>query len=135
MKKSELRQIIKEEISKALNDPSNFKLLSRKKDKYEYLLNDENYTTPSGLEFNIKTIGYSSKELDFTQYPKYVGFYYIKTDVYYNGKLLIGNDGIPGKKGLGLNFELPSSIKKAKNWLDNNGEKLIQGKGYQYKSN
>jgi hypothetical protein len=134
MKKSALKEYIKEEIQKMLNDPFNFKLLSKNRDKYEYLLNNENYTTPSGLEFNIITIGYSSKELDFSQYPKYVGFYYIKTDVYHNGKLLIGNDGIPGKKGLGLNFELPGSIKKAKNWLDNNGEKLIQGKEYQYKS-
>jgi hypothetical protein len=98
MKKSELRQIIKEEISKTLNDSSNFKLLSKEKNTHKYLLNDENYTTPSGLEFNIKTIGYSSKKLDFT---KYFGFFYIKTDVYHNGKLLIGDDGIPVKKGLG----------------------------------
>ena len=126
MKKSELKQIIKEEISKTLNNPSNFKLLSKEKNIHKYLLNDENYTTPSGLEFNIKTIGFSSKKLDFT---KYYSFFYIKTDVYHNGKLLIGGDGIPGKNG-----ELRSSIKKAKNWLDKNGEGLIQGKGYQYKS-
>jgi len=45
------------------NLPSDFKLLSKKKEKnefskgydmnYEYLLNDEDYKTPSGIEFNL----------------------------------------------------------------------------------
>jgi hypothetical protein len=128
--------------------PSDFQLLSKKKEKnefskgynmnYKYLLNDEDYTTLSGLKFNIKTIGYTStdvdEKIDWSEYPKFFGFYYIQIDVYYKGKQLTGPSGIPGKKGLGYNYDLPGSVNKAKKWLEVNGEKLIQGKGYQYKS-
>ena len=129
--------------------PSDFKLLSKKKEKnefggkdyvtkYEFLINDENYTTSSGLKFNLKTTGYimleSGEKLDWNEYPKFLGFYYIKTDVYYKGKKLTGDQGIPGKKGMGYNFDAPGSVNKTKKWLDVNGDKLISGKGYQYKS-
>ena len=129
--------------------PSDFKLLSKKKEKnefggkdyvtkYEFLINDEIYTTSSGLKFNLKTTGYimleSGEKLDWNEYPKFLGFYYIKTDVYYKGKKLTGDQGIPGKKGMGYNFDAPGSVNKTKKWLDVNGDKLISGKGYQYKS-
>jgi len=128
--------------------PSNFKLLSKKKEKnefgkgyiidYKFLINDENYTTSSGLKFNLKTTGNimldPDEKLDWNEYPKFLNFYYINTDVYYKEKQLTGPEGIPGKKGLGYNFDAPGSINKAKIWLDKNGDKLINGKGYQYKS-
>jgi hypothetical protein len=60
-------------------------------------------------------------------------FYYVKTDVYHNGKQITKGDGIPGLKRYG-GFDIAGSINKAKKWLDNNGDKLISGKGYQYKS-
>jgi len=124
--------------NKIINEPSNFKLLFKGRDTHEYLLNNEDYITPSGLTFNLVTTGNilteAHKEPDFSLYPKCVGFYYIKTDVYHNGNLLTGEQGISGKKGYGYNFELPGSVRKVRKWLDNNGEKLIQGKQYQHKS-
>ena len=119
-----LIDILKETIGSKYS-PSNFKLIKKGKGEETYLLNDENYTTPSGLEFNLKTLGLKD--------PKQNYFFYIKTDVYHKGNLLIGNDGIPGLKKYGL-YDVSSSINKAKKWLDTNGDKLISGKKYQYKS-
>lgn len=104
---------------------SNFKLIKKSNNTETYLLNDENYTTPSGLEFNLKTLGFKNSENN--------NFYYVKTDIYYNGKQLTKEDGIPGLKKY-ENYDINGSINKAKKWLDNNGDKLISGKGYQYKS-
>ena len=113
---------------------SNFKLIKKSKDDETYLLNDENYTTPSGLEFNLKTLGLKLKDKNFASFIKGKhNFYYVKTDVYHNGKQLTKGDGIPGLKKYG-GFDIAGSINKAKKWLDNNGDKLISGKGYQYKS-
>ena len=124
------------------NLPSDFKLLSKKKEKnefgskdyvinYEFLINDENYTTSSGLKFNLKTTGYimleSGEKLDWNKYPKFLGFYYIKTDVYHNGKQLTKGSGIPGLKRYG-GFDIAGSIKKAKKWLDINGDDFASGK-------
>jgi hypothetical protein len=119
-----LLDILKEAITAKIS-PSNFKLIQKGKDKEIYLLNDENYTTLSGLEFNLKTLGIKN--------PKQNYFFYIKTDVYYKGNLLIGNDGIPGLKKY-ESWDVVGSINKAKKWLDTNGDKLISGKKYQYKS-
>ena len=119
-----LIDILKETIGSKYS-PSNFKLIQKGKDKEIYLLNDENYTTLSGLEFNLKTLGIKN--------PKQNYFFYIKTDVYYKGNLLIGNDGIPGLKKY-ESWDVVGSINKAKKWLDTNGDKLISGKKYQYKS-
>jgi hypothetical protein len=115
-------------LKEAIDPFAKYQLLSkkRKRDMFgsstisEYLVNDENYTTPSGLKFNLKTIGFAMGR------DKY--FYYIKTDVYYKGKLLTEPDGIPGAR------DVNSSIVKAKKWLDKNGEDFIKGKKYQYKS-
>jgi hypothetical protein len=89
---------------------------------YEYLLNDEDYKTPSGLKFNLKTIGYAMAE------GREKNLYHIKTDVYYKGKLLTEPSGIPGAR------DVVFSVNKAKKWLDKNGEDFIKGKKYQYKS-
>ena len=54
-------------LKEAIDPFAKYQLLSkkRKKDMFgsstisEYLINDENYTTPSGLKFNLKTIGFA----------------------------------------------------------------------------
>jgi len=117
------------------NLPSDFKLLSKKKEKnefskgydmnYEYLLNDEDYKTPSGIEFNLKTIGYVLSEMG--EEPNTDNFYYVKTDVYHDGKQLTKGSGIPGLKRYG-GFDIAGSIKKAKKWLDINGDDFASGK-------
>ena len=122
--------ITENEYLESLDD---FKLIKKDKDTETYLLNDEDYTTPSGLEFNLKTLGLKLTQKDF---PKFIkgkhNFFYVKTDVYYNGKQITKGDGIPGLQQYGWNIN--GSINKAKKWLDKNGDKLISGKGYQYKS-
>lgn len=99
--------------------PSNFKLIKKSKDKEEYLLNDENYTTPSGLEFNLKTFGSKSPKEDY--------FFYIGTDVFYKGKQLTSGSGITGLLKYGF-YDVAGSINKAKRWLDKNGDNFAQGK-------
>jgi hypothetical protein len=136
-----LIDILKEAINPKYPS-TNFQLLSKKKEKkqfgsgynmnYEFLINDEDYTTSSGLKFNIKTIGYISTNIN--NKPDFDSFFYIQTDVYHNGKSLTGPSGIPGKKGYGFYYDVAGSVNKAKKWLEANGEKLIQGKEYQYKS-
>ena len=88
MKTSELKQLIKEEINKILNE--SYKVISKKTEKspyenkkfddYSLELNDEMYTTPDGLTFQLKTIGFTSlptgKELNLNE-PNYY-FYYIQ---------------------------------------------------------
>jgi len=112
--------------------PSNFKFLSKKSEKssanseenntqYIYLLNNEDYTTPSDLTFNIKTKGYVLSSMG--EKPNLNSFYYIDTDVYYNGKK-IGN--ISGQKT--YKYDVAGSINKAKRWLDKNGEDFVAGK-------
>ena len=102
-------------------------------DRYNLELGDEIYTTPDGLTFQLKTIGYvsidSGEELDFDN--SYHHFYYIQTYVYdENGKQL---EFIPGYS-YGGSYQLAQSISKAKRWLNKNGAKLMSGKGYQHKS-
>jgi hypothetical protein len=131
-----LIDILKEAIK--IYPSSNFQLLSKKKEKkqfgsgyntvYTYLLNDEDYTTPSGLTFNIKTIGYilsdNNKEPDFSS--KYVSFFYIQTDVYVGGKKLTTGSGISGFSKYG-SYDVAGSVNKAKKWLDKNGDNFITG--------
>ena len=96
---------------------------------YTYLLNDENYTTPSGLKFNIKTEGYimvdEKDKVDFNV-SHLSAFYYIQTDVYHKGKKLTSGSGIPGLSKYG-SYDVAGSINKAKKWLDKNGDGLITG--------
>ena len=141
MKKSELKQLIKEEINKILNE--SYKVISKKTEKspyenkkfddYSLELNDEMYTTPDGLTFQLKTIGFTSlptgKELNLNE-PNYY-FYYIQTTVIdENGKEL---EKIPGAKIYG-EYRLNASLNKTKKWLDQRGSQLISGKGFQHKS-
>jgi hypothetical protein len=142
MKLSQLRQLIKEEISKVLNE--SYKVISKKTernefseeivDKYELEINDENYTTnPDGLTFQLKTIGYvhvpEGETLNIGKESHY--FYYIKTIIYdENGKEL---EKIPGEK-VGGSYNINPSINKAKRWLNKNGPQLMSGKGFQHKS-
>lgn len=100
-------------------------------DKYTLKVDEEDYTTPEGLTFHLLTKGYSLVEkdtpLDFDSHY----FYYIDTVVSDEE----GNEleQIPGRKVYGA-YEIKPSINKVKRWLDNNGSKLMGGKGYQYKS-
>jgi hypothetical protein len=107
--------------SKSKYSPSNFKLLKKDKDKEIYLLNNEDYTIPSGLEFNLKTIGNRFPDENEND------FHYIQTDVYYNGKKLTTGSGIPGMQRYG-GFDIAGSINKAKKWLDKNGNDFATGK-------
>jgi len=102
-------------------------------DNYTLKLNDETYTTPDELTFQLKTLGYVSspegEELDFNKLGSY--FYYIETIIFdENGKKL---EKIPGEKIYGQ-YELAASLNKAKNWLNQNGTQLTLGKGFQRKS-
>lgn len=144
MKKSELKQIIKEEISKAISEVNqSYKILSKKtkksefgdevNDNYSLELNDEMYTTPDGLTFQLKTIGFTSvptgKELNFNKLGNY--FYYIQTIILdENGKEL---ENIPGEKIYGQ-YKLAASLNKTKKWLNQKGAQLMSGKGFQHKS-
>lgn len=142
MKKSKLQQIIKEEISKILNE--SYKVISKKTernefngeivDNYKLEINNENYTTnPDGLTFQLKTIGYvhvlKDETLNIGKGSHY--FYYIETIIYdKNGKEL---EKIPGGK-VGGSYNINNSINKVKNWLNQNGSQLISGKKFQHKS-
>jgi len=141
MKLSQLKQIIKEEVSKVLNE--SYKVISKKTEKspyenkkfddYSLELNDEMYTTPDGLTFQLKTIGFTSlptgKELNLNE-PNYY-FYYIQTTILdKNGKEL---EKIPGAKIYG-GYRLNASLNKVKKWLDQRGAQLMAGKGFQHKS-
>ena len=141
MKISQLKQIIKEEIHKVLNE--SYKVISKKTEKspyenkkfddYSLELNDEMYTTPDGLTFQLKTIGFTSlptgKELNLNE-PNYY-FYYIQTTILdKNGKEL---EKIPGAKIYG-GYRLNASLNKVKKWLDQRGAQLMAGKGFQHKS-
>jgi len=141
MKKSQLKQIIKEEIYKVLNE--SYKVISKKTEKspyenkkfddYSLELNDEMYTTPDGLTFQLKTIGFTSlptgKELNLNE-PNYY-FYYIQTTILdKNGKEL---EKIPGAKIYG-GYRLNASLNKVKKWLDQRGAQLMAGKRFQHKS-
>jgi hypothetical protein len=141
MKKYELKQLIKEEISKVLN--KSYKVISKKTkknpfgdgvtDDYSLELNDEMYTTSEGLTFQLKTIGFTSvptgEELNFSKLGNH--FYYIQTTILdENGKEI---EKIPGVKIYG-EYILNASLNKAKKWLDQRGSQLISGKGFQHKS-
>lgn len=141
MKLSQLKQIIKEEVSKVLNE--SYKVISKKTkkspfenkkfDDYSLELNDEMYTTPDGLTFQLKTIGFTSlptgKELNLNE-PNYY-FYYVQTTILdKNGKEL---EKIPGAKIYG-GYRLNASLNKVKKWLDQRGAQLMAGKGFQHKS-
>ncbi len=141
MKLSQLKQIIKEEVSKVLNE--SYKVISKKTkkspfenkkfDDYSLELNDEMYTTPDGLTFQLKTIGFTSlptgKELNLNE-PNYY-FYYVQITILdKNGKEL---EKIPGAKIYG-GYRLNASLNKVKKWLDQRGAQLMAGKGFQHKS-
>ena len=148
MKKSELRQLIREEINKISFQENLPKVISKNKKSSTFgmdfekpgytwmiLLNDENFTTDSGLEFNLKTIGSmmtDEEEYNFNK-TEQLPIYYLRTHVYYKGKKLIKGDGIPGASKHG-EWNLNDSIDKAKRWLNKNGDDVIKGKNYQYKS-
>jgi hypothetical protein len=152
MKLNELRQIIREELSKVTMNEVNqpYKILSKKTEKssfgdevydnYSLELKDEMYTTPDGLNFQLKTIGSAKiptgKELDFDNEYHYL--YYIQTFIYdENGKQ---QESIPSTKIYGypsVNIsrgDIARSINKAKKWLNQKGAQLMSGKGFQHKS-
>jgi len=129
------------EILNEVNQP--YKVLSKKTEKSDYSdrmfdtysleLNDEMYTTPDGLTFQIKTVGSvlinSGEELDLDN--SYHDFHSIQNNISdENGNKL---EFIPGYS-YGGSYERTKSISKAKRWLDKNGAKLMSGKGYQHKS-
>ena len=142
MKLTQLRQIIREEITKvAINEVNQpYKVISKETeksvgygdtvyDRYSLELRDEMYTTPDGLTFQLKTIGYVSiptgEELDFNNPYHYM--HYMQTFVYdENGKEL---EHIPGDTN-----GITPSINKAKKWLNQRGAQLMSGKGFQHKS-
>jgi len=102
-------------------------------DNYKLELNDEMYTTPDELTFQLKTLGYVSspkgKELDFDKLGNY--FYYVETIISdENGNQL---EKIPGEKVYGQ-YKLAASLNKAKKWLNQKGAQLTSGKGFQHKS-
>lgn len=125
------------EILNEVNQP--YKIISKETEKspfgdevtddYSLELNDEMYTTPDGLTFQLKTIGFTSvptgEELDFSKSGTY--FYHINNIIFdENGKEL---ENIPGDKQ-----GITSSINKAKKWLNQRGAQLMAGKGFQHKS-
>ena len=144
MKLQELRQLIKEEISKAINEVNpSYKIISKETrksefgnkihDKYTLDIKDEMYTTPEGLNFQLKTQGYvltpEGEELDFNLPHHY--FYYIQTYIMdKNGNKL---EDIPGEKVHGQ-YNVAASLNKAKKWLNQRGSQLMAGKGFQHKS-
>lgn len=147
MKKSKLKEIIKETILKEKGS-SRFILLNTKKGwnefekkesiKQSWLINKEIYNTPSGLKFELETIGYTTytPEAEFGSPPdmeqNHPSFYYINTKVKYEGKDITDIPGKPFCKN--CDYAINPSITKAKKWLDTRGEKLIDGESYQYKS-
>jgi hypothetical protein len=145
MKKSELRQLIREEISKVLNEVNQpYEVISKKiyqgefgdkeyYDIYTLKLNEEDYTTPEGLTFKIITKGRvmvpEGETLDFNKSTHY--FHYIQTMILdENGNEI---EKIPGMKVYGT-YEVKASINKAKKWLNTRGSKFLSGVGYQHKS-
>jgi hypothetical protein len=142
MKKSELRQIIKEEISKVLNEEIDIISKNTKKSEFgdeiydNYVINiqEEPYTTSEGLTFQLKCVGYVSipegEELDLNKPFQF--YYFIQTIISdENGKEL---EKIPGVSLYGTEYIPSRSITKAKKWLDKKGFQLMSGKGYQHKS-
>jgi hypothetical protein len=113
-----LIDILKEAIGSKYS-PENFKLIKKGRGEETYLLTDEDYTTSSGLKFNLKTFG--------SKIPKDNVFAYIGTDVYYKGKKLTSGSGITGLVKYG-DYDVAGSINKAKRWLDKNGDAFAQGK-------
>jgi hypothetical protein len=128
---------------KVLNEVNQpYKVLSKKTgkseysdnmyDDYELELYDENYTTPSGLTFRIRTLGYitihTGVELDLDQ--TYHDFYRITNYIMdENGNRL---EWIPGRTDLYRTYNPKASLTKVKKWLDKNGEKLMSGKRYRH---
>ena len=92
---------------------------------YTFLLETVEHVTLKGTKFKLETYGFVTQDVNLPE-PNYecLDFYYVKTIVYYNNKLVIGNDGIPG------------NVKKAKKWLskETNENKVLNGKGYPIKS-
>ena len=102
-------------------------------DDYSLELNNETHTTPDGLTFYLKTVGYISipegEELNIGAPGHY--YYYVQTYVFdENGKEL---EQIPGEKKYGT-YDRAASINKAKKWLNQRGSQLMAGKGFQHKS-
>ena len=130
-------------INEEEESTSPYKILSKtsseaygkKYDAYEVELSNQKYTTSNGLTFQLKTIGFSTFPQEDT--PEFKYFYYITTLVFdENGEDLKGDIsrlGIPGES-FGGTYIPNRSISKAKRWLEKNGDKIMGGKGYQYKS-
>jgi hypothetical protein len=145
MKLNQLRKLIREEISKTMNEVNQpYKVISKKTetspyrdeeyDNYELDVKDEMYTTPDGSTFQIKITGYAStnkkgEELDFNN--PYHFFYYMDARIFdENGKQL---EKMPGSSH-GITFKLTPTLRKVKNWLNKNGARLLSGeRRYQWK--
>ena len=91
--------------------------------KREYLVNEEEYVTTNGIKFKLRTY-----ELTLTDKDGDESTFFRKTEVDYNDKVIIGNDGIPGSGNV------KQSVNKAKRWLDKNDSKVLSGGKYRYKS-
>jgi uncharacterized lipoprotein YehR (DUF1307 family) len=101
-------------------------------DNYRLELLDEDYTTPDGLTFHLKTIATvlvpEGEELNPDKGQEFV---YIWTLIFdENGKEL---EKIPGAMQYGT-YNRAASINKAKKWLNQRGSQLMSGKGFQHKS-
>jgi hypothetical protein len=138
MKLNELRQLIREEISKTMNEVNQpYKVISKssdeKYDNYKLDVKDEMYTTPDGSTFRIKITGSvmidKGEELDFNN--PYHWFHYLDARIFdENGKQL---EKMPGSSH-GHEFKLTPTLRKVKNWLDKNGARLLSGeRRYQWK--
>ena len=91
--------------------------------KKEYLVNEEEYVTSNNIKFKLRTYDLTLTDKDGDE-----STFFRKTEVDYNDKVIIGNDGIPGSG------TLKQSINKAKKWLEKNDEYILGGGGYRYKS-
>jgi len=140
MKKSELRQIIKEEISKVLREnemDQSYRVISKEPGPggnivYRVFMGEETYTTREGLTFNLEaeglTFGTKGEPLNLND-PVDFHMLWIKVKDE-AGDMLVR---IPGES-VGSLFDLKPSMRKAKRWLDKNGSRISSGgRGYQFK--
>ena len=149
MKKSELRQIIREEISKVLKEEYNpsmqeIEVYDPKSNKKKWVPwesfknsnfleeEDENtskyqiskfpYTTLEGDTFDLLFVGFRDDEASTTQ--KYIGFEFGYIEIFYEGKKL---DQIEASSSGMSRVLITETVNKTKKWLDQNGSTLISG--------
>ena len=146
MKKSELRQIIREEIEKfsyneqeiAIYDPKLNKkkfisledleknhLISKNASESLYSIAEFPYTTPEGDTFDLSFIGVIFSSQQPSPSYKNIDFGWGFVDIYYEGKKL---DTIYASRIGGVAVLITETINKVKKWLDKNGSKLIEDK-------